>query len=60
VIDLAYGRQPSLPAEIAAAPRDLAAPRPAIDPDAEAAALRQRIADGTLTAQDLEKLYFLQ
>ncbi len=60
VVDLAYGRQPSLPTEIAAAPRDLAVPRPALDLDAEAAALRQRIADGTLTAQDLEKLYFLQ
>ncbi len=59
-IDLIYGRTPRLPTEL---PRPkggfLGLFRDVGDPEEQAARLRQRLADGVATEQDLEQFYFL-
>lgn len=59
-IDLIYGRKPNLPTEL---PRPkggfLGLFREVGDPEAEAERLRQRLADGVASDQDLERLFFL-
>ncbi len=59
-IDLIYGRTPSLPAELPK-PKSgfLGLFRDVGDPEAEAERLRQRLAEGVATDQDLEQFYFL-
>jgi hypothetical protein len=59
-IDLIYGRTPELPTELPR-PKEgfLGLFRSAADPETEAERLRQRLADGVATEQDLEQLYFL-
>lgn len=59
-IDLIYGRTPSLPTELPQ-PKSgfLGLFRDIGDPEAEAERLRQRLAEGVATDQDLEQFYFL-
>ncbi len=59
-IDLVYGRTPDLPTELPQPSGGfLGLFRAAGDPESEAQRLRQRLADGVATEQDLEQLYFL-
>ncbi len=59
-IDLVYGRTPDLPTELPQPSGGfLGLFRDAGDPETEAQRLRQRLADGVATEQDLEQLYFL-
>jgi pimeloyl-ACP methyl ester carboxylesterase len=59
-IDLIYGRTPHLPTQLPQPQGGfLGLFRSVGDPEAEAERLRQRLADGVATEQDLEQLYFL-
>lgn len=59
VINLAFGRRPALSADVLQPTRALTPLRPAVAPGRDAEILRERIATGGVTAQDVEKLYFL-
>ncbi len=59
VIDLTFGGRPPLSTELLEPTRAAIPVRPVIDPDYEAGRLRECITARTMTAQDLEKLYFL-
>ncbi len=59
VINLAFGRRPALSADMLQPTRALMPPRPVVIPDQDVETLRERIASGSVTAQDIEKLYFL-
>jgi pimeloyl-ACP methyl ester carboxylesterase len=59
-IDLIYGRKPSLPAKLPRPKGGLLDRFRAVgDPEEEAERLRQRLAAGVATEQDLEQFYFL-
>lgn len=59
-LDLVYGRTPDLPTELPEPSGGfLGLFRAVGDPETEAQRLRQRLADGVATEQDLEQLYFL-
>jgi hypothetical protein len=59
-IDLIYNRTPDLPTQLPQPQGGfLGLFRSVGDPEAEAERLRQRLADGVATEQDLEQLYFL-
>ncbi len=59
VIDLAHGGRPDLSPNLSAPTRAVIPGRPTVDPDRDAGRLREQIEEGTLTAADMEKLYFL-
>jgi pimeloyl-ACP methyl ester carboxylesterase len=59
VIHLAFGRRPALSTEIVQPTRVFIPPRHTVVLDQDAEALRARIATGSVSAQDIEKLYFL-
>ncbi len=59
VIDLAHGERPDLSTDLSEPSRALFIGQPSVDPEREGDRLRERITRREITAQDMERLYFL-